>query len=76
MAEIVHEKQATKKRRNLPPSQITTFKKAMNLILNHPTQQDLLEDSMLFITKEYGQGHNKPQEQRLKEKVEIQLPNK
>jgi hypothetical protein len=31
---------------------------------------------MLFITKEYYQGHKKPQEQRLKEKVEIQLPNK
>jgi hypothetical protein len=31
---------------------------------------------MLFITKEYCQGHKKPQEQRLKEKVEIQLPNK
>jgi len=31
---------------------------------------------MLFITKEYCQRNKKPQEQRLKEKVEIQLPNK
>jgi len=38
MVEIVNEKQVTKKRINLPPSQITTFLKAINLILNHPTQ--------------------------------------
>jgi hypothetical protein len=60
MVEIVNEKQVTKKRRNLLPSQITTFLKIIDLIPNHPTQQDFLEDLMLSITKEYYQGHKKP----------------
>jgi len=36
MVEIVNEKQVTKKRRNLLPSQITTFLKIIDLIPNHP----------------------------------------
>jgi len=60
MVEIVNAKQVTKKRKDFPPSQITTFKKTIDLILNHPIQQDFLEDLMLSIIKTYYQRHKKP----------------